>query len=40
MFGTDYVECLEADQTPRMFSNDEVILIGKYYKGMIKEMES
>jgi hypothetical protein len=36
----EFVESLEADQTPRKFSNDEVILIGKYYKGMIKEMES
>jgi hypothetical protein len=39
-YGVAFVESLEADQTPRKFSNDEVILIGKYYKGMIKEMES
>jgi hypothetical protein len=39
-FGTDYVESLEADQTPRQFNNEQVILIGQYYKGMIKEMES
>jgi hypothetical protein len=38
-YGVAFVESLESDQTPRKFSNDEVILIGKYYKGMIKEME-
>jgi hypothetical protein len=39
-YGVAFVESLEADQTPRKFSNDEVILIGRYYKSIIKEMES
>jgi hypothetical protein len=37
-YGAKFVEDLESDKDPRKFSNDEVILIGKYYKGMIKEM--
>jgi hypothetical protein len=37
-YGVEFVEALEADKTPRKFSNDEVILIGKYYKGIIKEL--
>jgi hypothetical protein len=39
-YGEKFVDDLESDKEPRQFSNDEVILIGKYYKGMIKEMES
>jgi hypothetical protein len=39
-YGEQFMIDLEADKTPRKFSNDDVILIGKYYKGIIKEMES
>ena len=39
-YGEQFVIDLEADKTPRQFNNEDVILIGQYYKGVIKAMEA
>ena len=35
-YGVEFVEALEADKAPRKFNNEEVILIGQFYKSRCK----